>query len=162
MTMKNNKWEMVAMWSCSKGNLCIRKDFFNHECIECISIEKNLSTALLSDITSQTCADKKIPIDPPKDPNAKSVDIPGDILPGETLTYTIDYENEGQGTAYEVFILDELDPSLDETTLTINDDGANSEASRILSWDIGEIPPGGLERIPGQAGQDTGFFSARE
>ncbi len=66
------------------------------------------------------------------DPNAKAVDAPGDILPGQILTYTLEYENEGAGTAYGVYILGELDANLDVTTLTINGNGAYSDSSRLL------------------------------
>lgn len=76
------------------------------------------------------------------DPNAISVSPDGDILPDETLTYTIEYENTGAGTAFDVFILNELDENLDETTLTINDNGSYSQASRLLKWQIGELPAG--------------------
>lgn len=61
-----------------------------------------------------SCKDKKITVRAAHDPNAKSVDIMGDVIPGQELTYTIEYENVGAGTAYGVFILDELDPDLDE------------------------------------------------
>ena len=73
------------------------------------------------------------------DPNEKSVDIAGDLLPGDTLEYRIDYENIGAGTAYEVFILDQLDTNLDEDSLLINDGGAYTPVSRMLDWRIGEL-----------------------
>ncbi|MGC8927517.1 MAG: DUF7619 domain-containing protein [Myxococcota bacterium] len=76
------------------------------------------------------------------DPNAIYVSPDGDILPDEILTYTIEYENTGTGTAFDVFILNELDENLDETTLKINDNGTFSPASRLLKWQIGELPTG--------------------
>jgi len=81
------------------------------------------------------------------DPNAKSVNAPGDVLPGQTLTYTLEYENQGAGTAYGVYILDELDANLDTATLTVSDGGSYSEASRLLSWDIGELLPGEMGSV---------------
>jgi alpha-tubulin suppressor-like RCC1 family protein len=139
----NGQWKDVRLDLCGaeKPN-CVQTDN-GVKCVPCETDEEKTAQFSTQDQTTQTCANKVETILPAHDPNAKSVDIQGDILPGEMLTYTIDYENEGQGTAYEVFILDELDHGLDETTLAIDDDGAYSEASRILSWDIGEVPPQG-------------------
>ncbi len=75
----------------------------------------------------------------PDDPNAKSVDFAGEVIPGQSLTYRIDYENLGEGTAYNVFVLDELDPNLDEATLSIGNSGTYSGASRLLGWEIGTL-----------------------
>ena len=77
------------------------------------------------------------------DPNQKSVDYPGQVIPGQRLTYTIEYENFGRGTAYNVFIMDQLDPNLDDATLTINEDGLYSKVTRLIEWEIGELPSGG-------------------
>ncbi|MCX7957926.1 MAG: Ig-like domain-containing protein, partial [Deltaproteobacteria bacterium] len=79
---------------------------------------------------------------PAHDPNAISVVPDGDILPDETLTYTIEYENTGGGTAYNVFIINQLDENLDENSLKINDNGKFSSASRLLTWQIGELAAG--------------------
>ncbi len=81
------------------------------------------------------------------DPNAKHVDAGGDILPGQELSYTIEYENEGEATAYDVFVLDELCSELDEATLVIEDGGEFSEDTRQLVWEIGEVPSGGQGEV---------------
>lgn len=78
---------------------------------------------------------------PAHDPNAISVVPDGDILPDETLTYTIEYENTGSGMAYDVFIINQLDENLDENTLVINDNGKFSSSSRLLMWQIGQLEP---------------------
>ncbi|MCB0108963.1 MAG: right-handed parallel beta-helix repeat-containing protein, partial [Caldilineaceae bacterium] len=52
-----------------------------------------------------------------KDPN-EMYGPTGDLLPGQTVTYTIAYENVGAGEAAGVFIVNKLDPAFDLSTLT--------------------------------------------
>jgi uncharacterized repeat protein (TIGR01451 family) len=83
-----------------------------------------------------------------RDPNLK-FGPEGDLLPGQLITYTITYENEGAGTAYDVFVVDDLSPHFDESTLTIYGGGDYYTETRTLSWDIGELAPKGQ---PGSEG----------
>jgi uncharacterized repeat protein (TIGR01451 family) len=75
------------------------------------------------------------------DPNAKS-GPPGDVVAGEELSYRVDYENTGAGTAYGVYVVDELDPALDAATLVIGSGGVFFSSTRLVFWDIGDLAPG--------------------
>jgi uncharacterized repeat protein (TIGR01451 family) len=96
------------------------------------------------------------------DPNAKSVDVKGNALPGQELTYTVEYENVGEGTAYGVFILDKLDTNLDENTLAVNNGGSYSAASRLVGWDIGDVPPHGQGSVTFHVRVKNGLPSGSE
>lgn len=87
------------------------------------------------------CDDSDTEIVPAHDPNAKSVDPGGNVVPGQVLIYTIEYENTGMGTAYNVFIVDVLDEDLNDATLSIQNGGAYSSSNRLLSWNIGTVEP---------------------
>jgi len=86
-----------------------------------------------------------------RDPNEKFGPA-GDLLPGQTVTYTITYENEGAGTAYGVYVTDELSEVFDEGSLAIHNGGRYIPEIRTLVWDVGELTP------KGQAGS-TGSIS---
>lgn len=116
---------------------------FNGECIHPRDIECGGPCDPTTGRTVAVYRPRPVIIQPGRDPNAKSVDFQGGVIPGQTLTYTIEYENEGLGTAYNVFILDELDPNLDEASLVINDGGAYTDSIRLLEWFVGTVPPGG-------------------
>lgn len=78
-----------------------------------------------------------------KDPNAiRGVD--GDLLPGQVVTYTITYENVGEGRAYGVYVVNPLPAVFDPATLTfVNHTGVYLPASREILWQIGELGPKG-------------------
>jgi len=72
----------------------------------------------------------------------------------EPLHYTVEYENEGDGSAFGVYVTDSLDPSLDESTLEISpmysvatgqqitERGIYFPENRTVYWDVGTVPPG--------------------
>ncbi len=77
-----------------------------------------------------------------KDPNDITGPL-GDLLPGQTVDYTIRYENVGEGNAFGVYIVNDLPAEFDENTLSINDGGIYSADLRQLAWLIGELGPQG-------------------
>ncbi len=77
-----------------------------------------------------------------KDPNAKYGPI-GDLLPGELVTYTITYENVGEGRVYGVYVTDQLADVFDADTLQIQAGGVYLPYDRTLIWMVGELGPEG-------------------
>jgi len=53
------------------------------------------------------------------DPNDKAVYPAGDIMPGTKLTYTINFENLGNDTAFNISIMDTLSNNLDLSTFKV-------------------------------------------
>ena len=89
-----------------------------------------------------------------RDPNAKSV-TPEFAQPGDTLNFTVEFENEGEGTAYGVYVIDTLDPDLDDSTLTfpatlppLVDSYTYNPDNRTIVWYIGEVGPGEGGQLP--------------
>ncbi|MBI4655891.1 MAG: VCBS repeat-containing protein [Elusimicrobia bacterium] len=56
----------------------------------------------------------------PHDPNAM-LGPEGYVTPGQLMTYTIMFENEGTGTAFDVYITDIFDTNLDDSELIVKD-----------------------------------------
>ncbi|MBX2997789.1 MAG: Ig-like domain-containing protein [Caldilineaceae bacterium] len=77
-----------------------------------------------------------------KDPNAK-VGLEGDLVPGQIVTYTITYENVGDGEAYGVYIKDTLSEHFDDSTLTLYGNASYVAASRAIFWEVGTLDPAG-------------------
>jgi hypothetical protein len=86
------------------------------------------------------CKDLKLFV--AKDPNDISGPA-GDVLPGQILDYLIRFENEGQGRAYGVYVVNALPEELDESTLVIGNGGWYVPDSRELVWVVGELGPKG-------------------
>ncbi len=83
---------------------------------------------------------KKTCLVPARDPNAL-YGPEGNLLPGQRVTYTITYENEGAGRAYGVYITDQLGDPFDASTLTVYGGGQYVPSSRKIIWIIGELGP---------------------
>jgi parallel beta-helix repeat protein len=103
-------------------------------------VEPPLLPSLLPQLN--TCTSSYPSVTPARDPNAKYGPA-GDVLPGQVLTYTVECENEGAGTAYGVYIADELGEHFDLDSLTVNDGGERISGTNLLWWDIGELAPKG-------------------
>jgi hypothetical protein len=88
---------------------------------------------------------------PAQDPNAK-LGVEGLVAPGQTLAYTVQYENVGAGQAFGVFVMDKLSTAFDETTLALGTGGKYLPASRTILWDVGELAAKGQ---PGSKGEFT-------
>jgi hypothetical protein len=86
-----------------------------------------------------------------RDPNEKYGPA-GDLLPGEWVDYTIEYENVGEAPAFGVFITDKLHAAFDDTTLQLGPNAEYFPSARLIVWDIGELDPTGQ---PGATGEVT-------
>ncbi|MFN2165796.1 MAG: Ig-like domain-containing protein, partial [Anaerolineae bacterium] len=91
------------------------------------------------------------------DPNHMSG--PGQVTPGQLVTYTISYENVGEGTAYGVYLVSHLPPELDEATLDLAGDGVYFPVSRALLWDVGELAAHAGGSVTFEAQVSTGVVS---
>ena len=86
----------------------------------------------------------------PRDPNAKYAEE-GNLIPGQEVTYTITYENEGAGRAYGVYITDILDENLDDSTLVLGSNALHIPSTRMIFWTIGELGPKGDPELRGRS-----------
>jgi Big-like domain-containing protein/Calx-beta domain-containing protein len=93
------------------------------------------------DGTGDTDACKPIEVRTAHDPNRK-IGPQGDVTPGEVLEYQVDYENEGEGTAFAVYVTDRLDEKIDDATLVVEDGGTYLPAIRTIYWEAGDLGPG--------------------
>ena len=76
-----------------------------------------------------------------RDPNEISVSPTGGTDRNLRLTYTLQCENTGAGTAYGVYATAKLDKNLNAATLLVADTGAVSydPTSRTLVWEVGTL-----------------------
>lgn len=89
------------------------------------------------------------------DPNA--LYGPPVVAAGQWISYTIAYENVGQGNAHGVYIMSHLPPELDAATLVVASDGVYLPESRTLLWEVGTLAPaaGGQVSFGAQVPPDT-------
>jgi len=88
-----------------------------------------------------------------RDPNVK-YGPEGYVSAGQPLNYTVEFENEGEGTAYGVYFTDTLDWNLNDSSLQIGpviskangsiiaDPGTYNPVTRTITWLVGEVGPG--------------------
>ncbi len=74
------------------------------------------------------------------DPNHMSG--PEFMSPGQVVSYEIEFENVGAGTAYGVFVESRLPEIFDAASLNLLDNGVFFSSSRTLLWEVGELAPG--------------------
>ncbi len=67
----------------------------------------------------------------------------GDVVPGQWMSYTIDYENMGSGNAYGVFVSAQLAPVFDPATLQLGSNAVFYPDQRLIVWEIGNLAPNG-------------------
>jgi uncharacterized repeat protein (TIGR01451 family) len=103
------------------------------------------------------CQSKKIEIIVAGDPNDKHG--PAEVTPGETVTYTINYENVGEGIAYGVYVEDTLPEELQGSKMLIVNSGHYLPSSNTILWNVGELAPGGKGSVSFQVAIPTDVVS---
>lgn len=93
------------------------------------------------------CSGVDTDVEQGKDPNRKTA-LSGSLVPGQVVTYTISYANEGEGRAFGVFVTDQLSEHFDESTLQIYG-GSYLSTTRSLAWPIGELAEAGMPASSG-------------
>jgi uncharacterized repeat protein (TIGR01451 family) len=103
-----------------------------------------------------------------RDPNIK-YGPDGYVSLGQTLNYTVEYENEGEGIAFGVYVTDILDVDLDDSILEIGpvvstsngsviaDPGTYNPSTRTITWLVGEVGPneGGVANFSAKVRNDV-------
>jgi hypothetical protein len=113
--------------NCGAGFICKSGLGQNGGCVSCFAPQPDGAPAVLQhDIIA------------PGDPN-QMTGPPGDVVPGQWLTYTIEFANVGQAPAYGVYVTNQLDPVFDEDSLNLMGAGQYLTATRTLVWDVGTL-----------------------
>jgi len=101
-----------------------------------------LAVLLFADQEPQITADI-ILMEPLPDWSMSMDDDPDPVWAGQTVTYTINYQNMGDGTGTGVTILDTIPAN---TTYLSSTGGGNYDGQRVV-WTLGAIPPRGSGSI---------------
>ncbi len=74
------------------------------------------------------------------DPNA--LHGPQTAVPGQTIAYTVEWENVGEGTAHGVYVESTLPPDVDDATLHIGGNGVYYPSLHTILWPVGDLAAG--------------------
>ena len=73
---------------------------------------------------------------------SKTVDPPGAVHPGDTITYTLTYSNAGPATAHHVVITDLLQPALTSSTVSASGAEITPRPGSRFVWDVADLAAG--------------------
>ena len=79
------------------------------------------------------------------DPNA--LHGPEIAVPGQTIEYTVEWENVGEGTAHGVYVESTLPAEVDDTTLKIGGNGVYDPSQRTITWEVGDLAAGAGDSV---------------
>lgn len=133
---------------CAFGERCVANEGTAGGCKACeeeliaaqfVPVVRRADAGLCAAAANPRCSD--LTVRQAKDPNA-IYGLDGDLLPGQVVTYTITYENEGAGTAYGVYVVNQLPAVFDADTLAfVNQAGTYLPQSSEIVWLVGELAP---------------------
>jgi len=72
----------------------------------------------------------------------KSASTPGPVIPHQTYTYELCYQNVGDADALNTMLVDTLPANVDYIDGTVSNGGVYDAGNRTLTWDLGTLAPG--------------------
>ncbi|MFH1374294.1 MAG: FG-GAP-like repeat-containing protein [bacterium] len=121
-------------WTTSDGELTFSPDMSINEIIRGLREHYNYTPTSIPEQTST------VEMTVAHDPNIK-YGPEGNVQPGQTLNYEVEFENEGEGIAFGVYITDVLDEDVDDLTLSLGGEGTYNPSTRTITWFVGEVGP---------------------
>lgn len=106
------------------GQFIDPEEFLNNDCM----VRSQIDPWALAHLNAEPLEAKL-----PHDPNAM-YGPEGQVAPGQTMAYTVEFENTGDGTAYGVYITDVLEQHLDVANLVFKD-------AYLVDWNTGVQTP---------------------